>query len=104
MLLAKHGLPGVGVLTATLVGGTLAAGSANTLNCYLDRDIDVVMRRTERRPLATAVIRPVEALLSGVLLAVVATAVLGLVVNWLSAGLALGPMPFFVFGYPIGVK
>jgi len=104
MLLAKRGVPGIGVLTATLIGGTLAAGSANTLNCYLDRDIDVVMRRTERRPLATAVIRPVEALLSGVLLAVVATAVLGLVVNWLSAGLALGAIAFYVFGYTIGLK
>jgi protoheme IX farnesyltransferase len=104
MLLAKHGLPGVGVLAATLVGGTLAAGSANTLNCYLDRDIDVVMHRTERRPLATAAIRPGEALASGVVLAVLSTALLGLAVNWLSAGLALGAIAFYVFGYTIGLK
>jgi protoheme IX farnesyltransferase len=104
MLLAKRGLPGLGVLAATLVGGALAAGSANTLNCYLDRDIDIVMHRTERRPLATAVVRPGEALVSGVLLAVLATAVLGLTVNWLSAGLALGAIAFYVFGYTIGLK
>jgi protoheme IX farnesyltransferase len=104
MLLAKRGFPGFGVLVATLVGGTLAAGSANTLNCYLDRDIDVVMHRTERRPLATAVIRPREALVSGVVLAVVATVLLGIAVNWLSAGLALGAIAFYVFGYTIGLK
>jgi protoheme IX farnesyltransferase len=104
MLLAKRGFPGYVVLIATLVGGTLAAGSANTLNCYLDRDIDAVMHRTERRPLATAVIRPREALLSGVALAVASTLLLGFVVNWLSAGLALGAIAFYVFGYTVGLK
>jgi protoheme IX farnesyltransferase len=104
MLLAKRGFPGFGVLFATLIGGTLAAGSANTLNCYLDRDIDVVMHRTERRPLATRTVRPAEALLFGVLLAVVSTLLLGFVVNWLSAGLALGAIAFYVFGYTIGLK
>src|SRR4051812_10610647 len=104
MLLAKRGFPGFGLLLLTLVGGTLAAGSANTLNCYLDRDIDVVMHRTERRPLATAVVRPGEALLSGVALAVVSTLLLGFAVNWLAAGLALGAIAFYVFGYTIGLK
>src|SRR4051794_38069966 len=104
MLLAKRGFPGIGLLAATLAGGTLAAGSANTLNCYLDRDIDVVMHRTERRPLATAVIRPREALLFGVLLAAVSTLLLGFAVNWLAAGLAVGAIAFYVFGYTIGLK
>jgi heme o synthase len=104
MLLAKRGMPGFGVLAATLIGGTLAAGSANTLNCYLDRDIDVVMHRTERRPLATAVIRPGEALLSGIALAVLSTLLLGFSVNWLAAGLAVGAIAFYVFGYTIGLK
>ena len=94
MLLAKRGVPGIGVLLVTLVGGTLAAGSANTLNCYLDRDIDVVMHRTERRPLVTATIRPGEALVSGVALAVVSTLLLGFATNWLTAGLALGAICF----------
>ena len=52
MLLAARGLPSVRLLVVTLVGGALAAGSANTINCYIDRDIDAVMRRTSRRPLA----------------------------------------------------
>jgi protoheme IX farnesyltransferase len=104
MLLAKHGFPGIGVLAATLVGGTLAAASANTINCYVDRDIDLVMQRTARRPLATSAVRPGEALVSGVALAVAATVLLGFAVNWLSAGLALGAIAFYVFGYTIGLK
>src|SRR4051794_12064439 len=104
MLLAKRGFPGFGLLLLTLVGGTLAAGSANTLNCYLDRDIDVVMRRTERRPLATAVIRPGEALLSGVALGVIATLLLGFATNWLTAGLAVAAILFYVVVYTLGLK
>jgi heme o synthase len=104
MLLAKRGWPGAGVLLLTLVGGSLAAGSANTLNCYLDRDIDVLMRRTERRPIGRAVIRPGEALVSGVLLGVGATLLLGFAVNWLTAGLAVGAIAFYVFGYTLGLK
>ena len=53
MLLAEGGLPSLGLVAATLVGGSLAAGSANALNCYLDRDIDAVMHRTERAPAGT---------------------------------------------------
>ena len=51
MLLAQHGLPSLRLVLVTLAGGTLAAGSANTINCYIDRDIDAVMRRTSQRPL-----------------------------------------------------
>jgi protoheme IX farnesyltransferase len=104
MLLADRGMPGLGVIAATLVGGTLAAGSANTLNCYLDRDIDAVMRRTERRPLATATIRPGEALVWGVVLGVIATVLLGFTTNWLTAGLALAAICFYVFVYTLGLK
>ncbi len=104
MLLAERGFPGLGLVVATLVGGSLAAGSANTLNCYLDRDIDVVMRRTQRRPLSTALIRPQEALVSGVALAVVSTLLLGFATNWLTAGLALAAIAFYVFVYTIGLK
>ncbi len=70
MMLAARGLPRPGLMAVTLAGGALAAGSANTLNCYLDRDIDALMRRTARRPLARpaalAVIRPAEALAFGI--------------------------------------
>ncbi len=77
MLLARRGLPPVWLMAATLTGGALAAASANTLNCFIDRDIDAMMRRTSRRPLAAtgakAVIRPGEALVSGILLGAAST-------------------------------
>ena len=65
MILAAHGLPDLETVIATLVGGTLAAGSANALNCYVDRDIDEVMRRTGKRPLARHVVTPRAALIFG---------------------------------------
>ena len=55
MLLAQRGVPSIRLVLVTLVGGTLAAGSANTLNCDIDRDLDAVMKRTSRRPLAPPV-------------------------------------------------
>jgi len=108
MLLARRGLPGIGLIAVTLIGGALAAGSANTLNCYLDRDIDAVMKRTSRRPLVarggSAAIKPGEALASGVLLGVVSTLLLGLLANWLSAALADGAILFYVFVYTMVLK
>jgi protoheme IX farnesyltransferase len=108
MLLAHRGLPSLKVFAVTLIGGTLAAGSANTLNCYLDRDIDAVMRRTAHRPLVArggrAAIRPNEALASGVALGAAATLLLGLLVNWLAAALAMGAILFYVFVYTLGLK
>ena len=109
MLLAKRGLPGIGLILVTLVGGALAAGSANTLNCYLDRDIDAIMRRTSRRPLvavrggATAV-KPGEALASGIVLGAAATVLLGLAANWLAAALADAAILFYVFIYTMVLK
>ena len=108
MLLAQRGLPPLGLIAVTLAGGALAAGSANTLNCFIDRDIDKLMRRTSRRPLAAsgakAVIRPAEALLSGIVLGAASTLLLGLIVNWLAAALADGAILFYVFVYTLGLK
>jgi heme o synthase len=108
MLLARRGLPSGWLLLATLAGGALAAGSANTINCYLDRDIDAVMKRTARRPLAArgaaATVTPGEALVSGVLLGAAATAVLGFAANWLAACLADVAILFYVFVYTLGLK
>jgi protoheme IX farnesyltransferase len=108
MLLAERGLPSVRILLVTLVGGALAAGSANTINCYIDRDIDAVMRRTSRRPLARpapmAVVRPAEALIFGIVLGAASTVLLGTLVNWLSAILADCAILFYVFVYTIGLK
>jgi heme o synthase len=108
MTLAARGLPRLSLVMLTLAGGALAAGSANTINCYLDRDIDALMRRTARRPLAQpgplAVIRPAEALAFGAGLGVVAIAMLGLLVNWLAAALAAAAILFYVFVYTAGLK
>jgi protoheme IX farnesyltransferase len=108
MMLAAQGLPPAGLLMITLAGGALAAGSANAINCYLDREIDAVMRRTSRRPLARpaplAVITPAEALAFGIGLGVAATVMLGLLTNWLSAGLADTAILFYVFVYTLGLK
>ncbi len=109
MLLAQRGLPSIRVLLVTLVAGACAAGSANTINCYIDRDIDAIMRRTARRPLngrgrEAAVIRPAEALVFGILLGAVSTILLGTLVNWLSAVLADTAILFYVFVYTLGLK
>jgi heme o synthase len=104
MFLAAGGVPPLTPVLATLAGGTLAAASANALNCYIDRDIDAAMRRTRRRPLATHAVEPRAALIFGIALGVAATLLLGLAVNWLSAALALGANLFYVFGYSIGLK
>jgi protoheme IX farnesyltransferase len=90
------------------VGGAGAAPSANTLNCYIDRDIDAVMKRTSRRPLVAsgsgATIKPAEALAWGILLGAASTLLLGLLANWLAAVLADTAILFYVFIYTIGLK
>jgi heme o synthase len=104
MFLAERGIPAVGLVLATLVGGTLAAASANTLNCYLDRDIDARMHRTENRPLVTGTISPRSALVFGTVLGVLSFAWLAGLVNWLSAWLALGAIVLYVGFYTVLLK
>jgi protoheme IX farnesyltransferase len=104
MFLASNGVPPLGLVAATLVGGTLSAGSANALNCVVDADIDARMRRTRRRPLARNEISRPAALAFGLVLGIVSTLVLGLLVNWLSAGLALTANVFYVIGYTLLLK
>jgi len=104
MMLAAHGWPRLVTLAATLAGGTLAAASANTINCVVDRDIDAVMTRTRRRPMARHQIAPAAALRFGIVLGAAATLLLGFAVNWLSAGLADGAIAFYVFVYTLGLK
>ena len=104
MILAAGGLPGWAVVVATLVGGTLAAGSANALNCYVDRDIDALMRRTGHRPLARHDVSPRGALVFGLVLGAVAVAVMGLATNWLAAGLTLAAIAFYVLVYTMLLK
>ena len=104
MFLAERGVPPLGLVVATVVGGTLSAGSANALNCVYDRDIDERMRRTRRRALPRHIVSPGSALVFGLVLGVVSTLWLGYLVNWLSAGLALAANLFYVVGYTMLLK
>ena len=104
MFLAERGLPSLWLIASTLVGGTLSGAAANTLNCYLDRDIDKVMHRTENRPLVTGAISPPAALRFGAVLAVASTLWLGLLVNWLSAALSLAAIVLYVGLYTMVLK
>ncbi|WP_425320300.1 heme o synthase [Ornithinimicrobium cerasi] len=104
MFLAQRGVPPVWLIVTTLVGGTLAAASANVLNCYLDRDIDARMHRTSNRPLVTGRVRPRDALVFGAVLGVGSVLWLGLLVNWLSAWLALGAILLYVVFYTVLLK
>ena len=104
MFLAADGVPSLWPVVATVVGGTLSAGSANALNCVVDADIDERMRRTRRRPLPTHAVSPHAALVFGLLLGVASTLWLGLLVNWLSAGLALVANVYYVVAYSMLLK
>ncbi|GII96619.1 protoheme IX farnesyltransferase [Sinosporangium siamense] len=104
MFLAARGLPPLWPAVATLVFGTLSAGSANALNCYIDRDIDATMRRTRRRPLARDQVSPHAALIFGIVLGALSTLGLGLTVNWVSAGLSLSAILFYVLVYSLLLK
>ena len=104
MVVAARGLPRWGLLFATLAGGTLAAGGANAINMYVDRDIDAVMRRTRSRPLVTGVVSPGQALVFAIALEAVAFGELWVAVNPLSAVLAVSAMLFYVFVYTLWLK
>ncbi len=104
MFLAAKGIPDVSLIVLVLTGGALAAGGANALNHYLDRDIDRRMKRTQHRPVAGGRIQPQQALAFGVGLNVVAFAMLGAFVNPLSAGLTMSATLFYVFVYTKGLK
>jgi protoheme IX farnesyltransferase len=104
MMLAKRGWPATWLVLATLVGGTLAAGAANTINCYVDRDIDQLMKRTSRRPLVRHQVSPVNALRFGIVLSVLSTALMGLTVNWYAAALTDAAILFYIFVYTLGLK
>lgn len=104
MILAHQGLPSFGLMAITLLGGAMAAGSANTMNCYIDRDIDKVMNRTKDRPLATGEISPRNALIFGVVLGIVSLLVLGVGANLLSAALAAAAILFYVCVYTMVLK
>jgi heme o synthase len=104
MFIAARGVPSPWLMAATLFGGALSAASANVLNCYLDRDIDALMRRTARRPLPAHRVEPGDALRFGLVLGVAGFVWLWATVNLLSAVLATAAILFYVFVYTIGLK
>ena len=104
MFLAQRGVPPLGLVVATVVGGTLSAGSANALNCVYDADIDQRMRRTRRRALPRHIVSTRAALVFGLLLGVLSTVLLWTLVNPLSAALALAANVFYVVGYTMILK
>ncbi len=104
MFFAAQGVPPLGLVAATVVGGAFSAGSASVFNCVYDRDIDEQMRRTRRRALPRHLVSPRAALVFGFVLAALSTVVLLLWVNPLSAVLSLTANAFYVFGYTMLLK
>jgi protoheme IX farnesyltransferase len=104
MVVANRGLPSIWLMVATVIGGTLAAGGANAINMYVDRDIDAVMERTKDRPLPTGVVKPREALVFAITIEIVAFVWLWAFVNLLSAVLAVSACLFYVFVYTLWLK
>ena len=104
MVVAERGLPSIWLMLNTVIGGTLAAGGANAINMYVDRDIDRLMERTKGRPLVTGEVQPTEALVFAVTIEAIAFVYLWGTVNLLSAVLALAACLFYVFVYTLWLK
>ncbi len=104
MAIAYQGLPPLGLVLATLLGGAMAAGSANCINCYIDRDIDQIMGRTQRRSLPSGRVQPTQALIFGIALGIGSFIILTLFVNLLSALLACSAILFYIFVYTMWLK
>ena len=104
MIVARRGVPPIWLMVATLLGGSLAAGGANAINMFVDRDIDKVMRRTRNRPLVTGAMPARNALIFAVSLEVIAFVELWAWVNPLSAVLAVSATLFYVFVYTLWLK
>ncbi len=104
MIIAADGIPHLALLLPTLVGGALSAAGASVINQYIDRDMDARMSRTSRRPIPSGRVEPINALIFGLSLIVWSTLILGLFVNWLTAGLALGGALYYVVIYTLLLK
>ncbi|MEO7117660.1 MAG: heme o synthase, partial [Candidatus Limnocylindrales bacterium] len=104
MVIAQRGIPPLMLVFWTLLGGSLAAGAANAINCYLDRDIDLLMTRTRRRPLPAHSVQPEDALVFGLALGVVSFGVLALFTNLVAAFLTLVAIAFYVVIYTMLLK
>jgi protoheme IX farnesyltransferase len=99
MVIAARGLPPIDLVFWTMVGGALAAGGANAINCYIDRDIDLLMHRTRRRALPAGRVPPRNALVFGIVLGALSFVILAAFANLLAAALAQAGLLFYVFIY-----
>jgi protoheme IX farnesyltransferase len=104
MLMAHRGLPPLGIILFTLLGGALAAGGAGAINHYLDRDVDELMGRTAARPIPSGVVPPLNGLFFGICLGIISFTFMVAFVNLLSAGLTLFALLFYVFVYTRWLK
>jgi len=104
MMLAAGGVPSVGLILVVLLGGSLAAGAANALNCYIDRDIDQLMRRTSKRPLPAHTVSARSALIFGLTLAAVSTVLMAVFTNWLATALTLAAVVYYDLVYTLWLK
>ncbi|WP_433386517.1 heme o synthase [Micromonospora sp. KLBMP9576] len=104
MMLAEGGVPSLWLMAVVLVGGSLAAGAASVINCYIDRDIDQLMRRTKRRPLPTHTVTPRNALIFGLVLATVSVALMAVFTNLLAAALTLAAILYYDLVYTLWLK
>jgi protoheme IX farnesyltransferase len=104
MMLADGGLPSLGLMAVVLVGGALAAGGASALNCYIDRDIDQIMRRTSRRPLPAHAVSPQAALVFGLALSGIAIALMAAFTNPLATALTVGAIVYYDVVYTMWLK
>ncbi|SCG45634.1 protoheme IX farnesyltransferase [Micromonospora coxensis] len=104
MMLADGGMPSLWLVAVVLVGGSLAAGAASVLNCYIDRDIDQLMRRTKRRPLPAHTVSPRNALIFGLVLAMVSTALMLAFTNLLAAALTVAAIAYYDLVYTLWLK
>ena len=104
MVLAKEGLPSLRLTLATLIGGTLAAGSANAFNMVIESESDKLMKRTAKRPLATGVLTKTEALIFATLIGLISLLIFAVYTNWLTTALTAIAIVFYVWVYTILLK
>jgi protoheme IX farnesyltransferase len=104
MMVAADGLPDLTTLVVTVIGGYLAAGGAHSINQFADRDLDRHMTRTDARPVVNGRISPTRALVFGIALGLASFLLLGLLVNWLAASLAMAGLVLYVGLYTAWLK
>ncbi|MBL7256700.1 heme o synthase [Paractinoplanes lichenicola] len=104
MMVAAGGWPDLRTLAVVLIGGAMAGGAASALNCYIDRDIDQVMRRTKRRPLPANTVTPRSVLIFGLTLAAVSVVLMAVFTNWLATAMTAGAIFYYDVVYTLWLK